>query len=470
MSALLILFATAIVVLFAGLTKQRNLLQPIALGGTLLALGVTGFEVFSGSTTSSDGTPTGLNGMYASMFQFDGYALAFSLVALLATALILGLSAWGFRQLNDTLGDNYGLILFSVCGALCLFSFTNMTMLFLGIEILSIPLYVLAGSRRSDLSSNEAALKYFLMGAFATGIFLFGTALVYGATGTFDLAGISSAISDGRHSAGMLHVGILLILVGLSFKISAVPFHFWAPDVYTGSPNLVTTFMATVVKTAGFAALYRLFSLGFGPAIEFWAIPVAAIAALTMTVANLTALFQQEFKRMMAYSSISHAGYLLLAVLAAGQAGSAGAILLYVLTYSIATICAFGCYIAVSEQNLDDSISAFNGLGKKNAFLAAVMAVSMLSLAGIPPTAGFFGKYFVFSTAFQQYPWLVVLAVVNSAISIYYYFKVIIAMYFSRDENAYEVSIPASVRWVSVICLLLIALLTIAPGSFYGLI
>lgn len=470
MSALLILFATAIVVLFAGLSKQRQLLQPIALGGTLLALGATAYEVWTGQPAGSFDTPGGLNGLYAGMMQFDGYALAFSLAALVATALILGLTGWGFRQLNDTLGDNYGLILFSVCGALCLFSFTNITMLFLGIEILSIPLYVLAGSRRSELSSNEAALKYFLMGSFATGIFLFGTALVYGATGSFDLTVISSAIADGRHSAGMLHTGILLILVGLSFKVSAVPFHFWAPDVYTGSPNLVTAFMATVVKTAGFAALYRLFALGFGPAIDFWAVPVAAIAALTMTVANLTALFQQTFKRMMAYSSISHAGYLLLAVLAAGKAGSAGAILLYVLSYSVATICAFGCYIAVSEPNVDDNISAFNGLSKKNGFLAAVMAISMLSLAGIPPTAGFFGKYFVFTAAFEQYPWLVVLAVINSAISIYYYFKVVIAMYFSREENAYEVTVPAGVRWVALACLLLIALLTVAPGSLYGLI
>ncbi len=458
MTALLILFVAALAALFAGLTKNRQLLQPIALVGSLLALG--------GVLASP---PQGWNDMYPDMMNFDSFARAFSGVAILATALIIGLSAWGFRQLNETLGDNYGLILFSLCGALVMFSFTNMTMLFLGIEILSIPLYVLAGSKRDDLSSNEAALKYFLMGAFATGILLFGMALVYGATASFDLATIASAIQDGRHSAGMLNTGILLIIIGLSFKVSAVPFHFWAPDVYTGSPNLVTAFMATVVKTAGFAAFFRLFSMAFAPAIDTWSVPVAAVAALTMTVANMTAIFQTDFKRMMAYSSISHAGYLLLAILAIGNTGAAGAMLFYLLTYAIATVCAFGVYIVVAEPNQNGSFDVFNGLSKKYPFFAAVMAISMLSLAGIPPTAGFFGKYFLFTAAFADYPWLIVLAVINSAISIYYYFKVIIAMYF-KDENeiATEMASPASVRWVVILGLLLIALLTVVPGAVYG--
>jgi NADH-quinone oxidoreductase subunit N len=265
-------------------------------------------------------------------------------------------------------------------------------------------------------------------------------------------------------------MGILLMLVGLSFKVSAVPFHFWAPDVYTGSPNLVTAFMSTVVKTAGFAAFYRLFSSAFVDAIDFWGITVAAIAALTMTLANVTALFQTNFKRMMAYSSISHAGYLLLAVLAIGQAGSAGAMLLYTLSYSVATICAFAVYILVAEQNNDATLDAFNGLSKREPFLAAVMVISMLSLAGIPPTAGFFGKYFLFTAAFERYPWLIGLAVINSAISIYYYFKVIIAMYFVRNEASPVVVTPVGFKWVVAGGLVLIALLTLAPGSVYGLI
>jgi NADH-quinone oxidoreductase subunit N len=456
MTALLLLFTTAIVALFAGLTHNRSILQPIVLVGTLLAFAATFFD------------PLGWNDRYTSMMQFDIYALSFSGVVILATSLIIGLSGWGFRSLNETLGDNYGLLLFSLCGALCMFSFTNMVMLFLGIEILSIPLYVLAGSRRDDLPGNEAALKYFLMGAFATGILLFGMTLVYGSCASFDLAVVNEAVSGKAGSSGMLHVGILLIIVGLSFKVSAVPFHFWAPDVYQGSPNLVTTFMATVVKTAGFAAFYRLFSLAFPAAIDFWSVPITVIAALTMTVANVTAIFQMDFKRMMAYSSISHAGYLMLAILAIGTAGSERALLFYTLSYSLATICAFGGYMVIAEKNNDGSFSAFNGLSKKQPFLAAVMAIAMLSLAGIPPTAGFFGKYFLFTAAFAKAPWLIVLAVINSAISIYYYFKIIIAMYFSREENAYEATVPAGVRWVVLAGMLLIALLTLWPGSVYA--
>lgn len=456
MTALLILFITAILALFTGLSNNRSQLQPVALTGSLLALAATFFD------------PFGWNDLYVSMMQFDIYALSFSSVVILAAVLIIGLSGWGFRNLNETLGDNYGLLLFSLCGALCMFSFTNMVMLFLGIEILSIPLYVLAGSRRDDLPGNEAALKYFLMGAFATGILLFGMALVYGSCASFDLAVVNEAISSGKAPDGMLNTGILLIIVGLSFKVSAVPFHFWAPDVYQGSPNLVTTFMATVVKTAGFAAFYRLFSLAFPAASDFWSVPVTVIAALTMTVANVTAIFQTDFKRMMAYSSISHAGYLMLAILAIGTPGSDRALLFYTLTYSLATICAFGAFMAVAEQNSDGSFSAFNGLSKKQPFLAAVLAISMLSLAGIPPTAGFFGKYFLFSAAFAKAPWLIVLAVINSAVSIYYYFKIIIAMYFSREENEYETTVPAGVRWVVLAGLLLIALLTLWPGSVYA--
>lgn len=461
MKSLLILFITAVAVLFAGLIRKRDLLQALRMSGIALAIGTAVWDLAYGSP---------YNDLYASMLRFDTYAMAFTATALLSTLMLFGLTRWGFRDLYDTLGDHYALILFSLCGALCMFSFTNMVMLFLGIEILSIPLYVLAGSRRDDLNSNEAALKYFLMGAFATGILLFGIALVYGATASFDLERIHAVIAAKGHSPQMLSVGILLILIGLSFKVSAVPFHFWAPDVYTGSPTLVTTFMATVVKTAGFAAFYRLFSMAFTGAGEFWVAAVAIVAALTMILANTTAIFQSNFKRMMAYSSVSHAGYLMMAILVAGQPGAAGAILFYTLSYSIATICAFACFILVSEQNHDESFSAFNGLSKKQPLVAAAMAVSMLSLAGIPPTAGFFGKYFVFTAALGQYPWLVVLAVINSAVSIYYYFKVIIAMYFSKEENRYAVFIPRIFRLTIAGGLLLIGLLTLLPDSVYGLL
>lgn len=461
MTALLILFFTAVASLFAGLFAKRSQLLPIVLIGVGAALVITLRELFSGNPWGNQ---------FQDMINFDSYALGFSSLVLLTTLLIAGLSGWGFRKLEHTKGDHYALLLFSICGALTMFSFTNMVMLFLGIEILSIPLYVLAGSNRDNLSSNEAALKYFLMGSFATGILLFGMALVYGSTATFDTAGIAAALQSGVSSPGMLKLGLLLILIGLSFKVSAVPFHFWAPDVYQGSPNMVTAYMSTVVKTAGFAAFYRLFSGAFIGMADFWSIGVVGIAALTMTVSNFTAIFQTDFKRMMAYSSISHAGYLLLGVLAVGVAGSSGAMLVYLLTYSVASIMAFAIYMLVAEPSEDGSFAAFNQLGKRHPFLAFAMTFAMLSLAGIPPLAGFFGKYFLFSSVVSQYPWLVVLAVVNSAVSIYYYFKVIIAMYFSKEENTLSVEVPASVRWLLLVGLFLLTMLTVFPGFVYRLV
>lgn len=463
MTALLILFLTAVAAMFAGLFGNRKLLQTLTVVGVSSALITVVMSLYSGN----EGT---WNESFQTMIHFDRYAMAFSSIALLSTLLLAGLSIWGLRALENTLGDHYALILFSVCGALCMFSYTNIVMLFLGIEIMSIPLYVLAGSRRDDLASNEAALKYFLMGAFATGILLFGMTLVYGSTATFDTAGIAAAIERGVASPGMLKVGILLIVVGLSFKVSAVPFHFWAPDVYQGSPNMVTAFMSTVVKTAGFAAFYRLFSTSFIGMIDFWSVGLAAIAGITMTLANFTAIFQADFKRMMAYSSISHAGYLLMGVIVAGQPGSAGAILMYLLTYSIASITAFAAYMMVAEPSGDGSFGAFNGLGKKQPFVAAIMTIAMFSLAGIPPLAGFFGKYFLFTSVVGAYPWLVVLAVINSAVSIYYYFKVVVAMYFSKEENEYEITTPANVRWILLAGMAILAVLSVFPGHVFGLL
>ncbi len=449
--------------MFAGLFGKREILQPVTMLGVAAAFAVSVMALTTGNA-GWGGTE------YASMFVFDRYAQAFTAVTLASVLLLFGMSGWGFRGLANTLGDHYALILFSLCGAVCMFGFNNLVMLFIGIEILSIPLYVLAGSRRDDLASNEAALKYFLMGSFATGILLFGMTLVYGSTGTFHTPTIGEVVQRGVASPGMMKAGILLLVIGLSFKVSAVPFHFWAPDVYQGSPNTVTAFMATAVKTAGFAAFYRLFATSFTGMSEFWSVGLAAIAGLTMTLSNFTAIFQQDFKRMMAYSSISHAGYLLMAVLIAGQPGSAGAILLYLLTYSVATICAFSAYMIVAEPNGDGSFAAFNGLGKKQPMIALVMTLAMLSLAGIPPLAGFFGKYFLFTAVMKQYPWLVVLAVINSAVSVYYYLRVIIAMYFAKEENRYTVEVPASIRWVLVAGMVLIALLTILPGNVFGLV
>jgi NADH-quinone oxidoreductase subunit N len=351
------------------------------------------------------------------------------------------LSKTYFEKISENVAEYYTIILFALVGIIVMVSYHNLSMLFVGLEIMSVSLYILAGIKKRDFASNEASLKYFLMGAFSTGFLLFGIALIYGASHSFDLSEIAKYVTD--RPAGIdpiFYVGIVLVMVGLCFKIGAAPFHFWVPDVYEGSPTLITTFMATVVKTAGFAAFLRLFSVCFAPLSEFWMPTLLAITILTLFIGNITALFQTNFKRMLTYSSVSHAGYMLFAIVALG-ASSFNAVFVYAAAYSLASIIAFGVLILVKEQTGSENFESFNGLGKKNPFLAFVVTVSMLSFAGIPLTAGFIGKFFMFSTALQEYhTWLIVLAIINAIISIFYYFKVIVAMYFRDAERKELVS------------------------------
>lgn len=459
MKAIIILFATAMVILFAGISGKRTWLLPLSVLGLLAAL--VSLLVDAKMPVIS----------YGGMVRFDAFGLAYSGLTVVAATLIFLLSGYFYRGLKSTVADHYGLLLFSLTGALCMFSFEHMVMLFLGIEILSIPLYVMAGSRMDDLKSSEAALKYFLMGAFATGILLFGITLVYGATGAFEITKIQQALDVKKvYSMPLFNTGLLLIMVGLGFKVSAAPFHFWSPDVYEGSPTLVTTFMATIVKTAGFGAFYKLFVMGFGLETSYWSMTMAILAALTMTVGNLSALRQKNMKRMMAYSSISHAGYLMMGLLS-GTPGSKG-LFLYLVAYVIATIAVFSVFMLV---NKDDDIagghfSAFSGMGKSNPIAAFILALSMLSLAGIPITAGFFGKFFLFTGAFSTFPWLVGVAVINSAISIYYYFRVIVEMYFNETENPVKYVIPNTYRIVMLFAALTLIGLAFLPEQVLALV
>ncbi len=380
---------------------------------------------------------------FRNMFRTNNLFINFSSIILLTTFLTVALSrTFGKDEEHTHPAEYYAIMLFSVAGAMMMVGYENLIMLFIGLEILSVSMYVLTGTDKRNLRSNEAALKYFLMGAFATGILLFGIALVYGASGSFNLAGIGAYVGNAR-SLGvspLLYVGLLLMLVGMLFKVSAAPFHFWTPDVYDGAPTLFTAFMSTVVKTAGFAALYRLLSVSFGGAYGYWWQILTVITVLTLLVGNVTAVYQTSVKRMLAYSSISHAGYLLIAV-AAQTKQSASAILFYSLAYSIATLTAFGVLILVAEQNPldgrpDERYEAFNGLSKRNPLLAFALAVSMLSLAGIPLTAGFWGKFFVFATAVDRgMTSLLVIAVLMSVVGIYYYFRVIIASYLKPGDG-----------------------------------
>jgi NADH-quinone oxidoreductase subunit N len=404
--------------------------------------------------------------IYSGMMLFDNYAIAFTSICVFSTMLILLISKDYFERISEHVAEYYSIILFALAGIVVMVSYHNLSMLFIGIEIMSVSLYILAGIRKKSISSNEASLKYFLMGAFSTGFLLFGIALLYGATGSFDLAVIKNYVIDNpTHISPLFYSGLLLLIIGLCFKVGAAPFHFWVPDVYEGSPSLITAFMITVVKTAGFAAFLRIFLVCFAPLHDFWMTPLLAITILTLFIGNVSALYQNSFKRMLAFSSISHAGYMLFAIVALG-ASSINAVLVYALAYSVASIIAFGILIQVKRQVGSDHYESFNGLGRKNPFMAFTLTIAMLSLGGIPLTAGFIGKFMMFSSALSEYHiWLVVLAVVNALIGIFYYLRVVVAMYFKDSDQHSVVSTPL----LSVV-LAFSALVTIVLGVYPGLV
>ena len=459
MSAIITLSLLAILVLYLGLYKANKALLPVS----VLGLGVAaGLFIYMWNS--------GLKPLFSGMVLFDNFAVAFSVLMIFLTILIFLISKDYFKAVSDQVAEYYSLLLFSLVGALLVVSFYNLTMLFIGIEIMSVALYILAGIRKRDFSSNEAALKYFLMGAFSTGFLLFGIALIYGASATFSLEGIQQYISESEGVISpLLYTGVLFLIIGLGFKIGAAPFHFWVPDVYEGAPTLITTFMSTVVKVASFAAFFRLFWFCFEPLSDFWVPILLIISVLTLFIGNITALMQQSFKRMLTYSSISHVGYMLFALISL-SGDSANSIFIYVGAYSLATIIAFGALILVKRSYGSDHYEAFNGLAKRNPLLSLSIAIAMLSLAGIPLTVGFIGKFMMFSAALSDYHVvLLILAVVNAAIGIYYYFKVIVAMYFRTAEREMIV-LNSNYKLVLAITVILTVLFGVYPALISGLI
>jgi NADH-quinone oxidoreductase subunit N len=407
---------------------------------------------------------------YHNMMLVDNYAMVFSGLLIVIAFLWFLMSRSYFTSETST-ADHYTLILFSLAGGIVMISFADLTMFFISLEILSVSLYVLAGSDKLNLKSNESSLKYFMMGAFATGFLLFGIALVYGTCGTFNLREI--AIYAGQNSAklpAIFYAGIILMLVGLLFKVAAVPFHFWAPDVYDGAPTVVTAYMATIVKTAAFAAFYRLFSTCFSSVSEWWTPLIVIISAITMLLGNIIAVYQKSLKRMLAYSSIAHAGYILMAVASLNQISS-GAILLYLTAYSLASIGMFTVLNVVSSATDDESISGLKGLAKTHPIASVLITICMFSMAGIPPVAGFFAKYYIFYAALKSdLTWLVLLAVLTSLIGVYYYFKVIIAMY-QAEEKANKTFAFDDVNFgVLLLCGLLTIAIGVAPGFIIKLL
>lgn len=459
MGAIITLSLLAILVLYLGLFKAKKLLLPVSI------LGLIGAAVFFLTLWNEPAQP-----LYSGMVLFDHFSVVFSVLMIGLTVLVFLLSRDYFDFVGEHTAEYLALMLFSLTGALMIVSFYNLSMLFIGVEIMSVALYILAGIRKNDYASNEASLKYFLMGAFSTGFLLFGIALVYGATASFSLEEIQQyVLANPSDISPLFYTGVILLIIGLAFKVGAAPFHFWVPDVYDGSPILITTFMSTIVKVAAVAAFLRLFWFCFEPLGDFWIPLLSVLSIVTLFVGNITALMQQSFKRMLAYSSISHVGYMLFALLSLGG-GSANAILIYGGAYSLSSIVAFAALIAVKRSDGSEQFEAFHGLARKNPFLSFTLAVAMLSLAGIPLTAGFVGKFMMFAAALNNYHLvLLIVAVVNAGIGIYYYFRVIVAMYFRPMER--EV-VPVNLNYKVVITLatLLTILLGIYPAIVTGIV
>lgn len=456
MKELLTISALGILALFAEMFNFKRLLFPIVVLGLALLVGFAYFDL-------------GTNEELYRMMRMDNFALGFIIVMGVSGLIWFSLAQSYFKE-ETSFTDHFALILFAMAGGVVMVSYTNMTMLFIGIEILSISLYVLAGSQKTNFSSNEAAFKYFLMGAFASGFLLFGITLIYGMTGSFDLDEIANAINTNAvNQPNVLSVGILLIIVGLGFKASMAPFHFWGPDVYQGSPTPVTAFMATIVKTAAVAAFLRLFIISFGGAKESWEYVLVAMAVLTLLIGNITAVLQTSVKRMLAFSSVSHAGYLLLAIIALSDQSSK-AVLYYTAAYSVASLAAFFVVHILQTNGKNDDITSFNGLGKSNPTLAFIMTIALLSLAGIPPLSGFLGKYFIFSAALEAgYLWLVLVAVLASLIGVYYYFRIIIAMYFRESDGTEPILQPLH-QGVLITTCIIILLIGLLPQLVTGIL
>lgn len=459
MGAIITLSLLGILLLYLGLYKAKNALLPVSILGLLVAFG---FEAYYWNVQAEP--------LYRGMVVFDHFSLSFSMLCIALTILILLLSKEYFKSISDNIAEYYSLILFSLTGAILVCSYHNFAMLFIGLEIMSVALYILAGIRRTDKASNEASLKYFLMGAFSTGFLLFGITLLYGSTGSFDLAVIKQYIIDNPTDISpMFYGGILLLLVGLCFKVGAAPFHFWTPDVYDGAPILITIFMSTVVKIASFAGFLKLFSTVLVPLNEFWTPVLLSVVIITLFIGNVTALMQTSYKRMLAYSSISHAGYMLFAILSIGPNSTSG-ILTYSAAYGLASIISFGALILVKRQAGSDSFESFNGLGKRSPWLAFCITISMLSLAGIPLTAGFIGKFMMFSNVMNDYHTvLLVLAAINAAVGVYYYLRVVVHMYFMDSKEEVTVSMPINFQIVFVLSVILTFVLGVYPDALIWL-
>lgn len=433
------LIATAIfgvLMMFSALTVKEK--KSFSVFASILLLILTCINVWElVELTHDDSAGVGMY-LFNNMLHVNTVGLWFNTLMVFITLIYVLISRRQIEQVGMHVGEYYSLFFFILTGVYLLTSFNNLLILFIGIELVSIPQYILAGADKRNLKSSEASLKYFLMGAFSTGILLMGIALLYGGVGTFYINQIN--FSNVSPTLSILPiVGVFIMVVALGFKVSAAPMHFWTPDVYDGAPTPFTAFMSTIIKAAIFFGFVAIFKNAFYGIHSSWVILLSIITVLTLIVGNFTAVYQQSVKRMLAYSSIAQAGFMLFTVMATNATGLK-AIIIYGTAYSLATIGVFAVLMRLKDYTYD----GFNGLAKKQPFIAFVTTICLLSLAGIPLTAGFFAKYYALSGMIQQdsnFIWLVVFALVMAAISAYYYFKVIMAMYFKAGEPELQAEI-----------------------------
>ena len=407
---------------------------------------------------------------FRDMVILDNYALFFHVVICYGAALIVLLSIDYLRRSGVESGEYYALVLFSTSGMLLLTSASDLIVVFIAIELMSLSLYVLSGLFKRRRQAGEASMKYFLLGAFASAFLLYGIALLYGATGTTNIDRIAAAAAAAPHDT-LLIAGLGLLLVGFGFKISSAPFHMWAPDVYEGAPTSVTALIATGSKAAVFAVLVRLLLSGVRAVQADWTAVLWVLAALTMTLGNVVAIAQSNLKRMLAYSSIAHVGYMLVG-LAAGGAAGAGAVLFYLLAYTFTTAGTFGVItlcVRAGEEAVD--VRDYAGLGRRHPVLAFALALLLLSLVGIPPLAGFVGKFYLFGAAVRAgFVWLAVLGVLNSAIAAYYYLRVIVTMYMQEPDGQSASVAPSFAGGLALtIAVIGVVLLGLMPAPFVDL-
>jgi len=451
------------------LTRARTFLgRPVTESyvGTLLAIAsivslLLSFYVSAVAFSSGD---TAVFNLGNPMFQLDRFSALMTSVLSLSATLLVALSIGYLAEMRINHGEYYALLLISVSGMMFLVAAVDLLSVFLGVELMSIPIYVLAGFDRRKLRSNESAIKYFLTGAFASGVLLYGMALLYGVSGATSFEAVRAAFDP---SNPMAVIGLGLVIVGFSFKVSAVPFHQWAPDVYEGAPSAVTAFMSVAVKAAAFAALARFVAVVVGTGVEVLTGVLAALAVLSMVVGNVMAVIQENVKRMLAYSSIAHAGYLLVGLTAGGSTGYS-AIVFYLIAYSFMNLGAFGIVVALAHRGQDcERIESFAGLSRSRPGMAALMTLFLLSLAGIPGTVGFIAKFNIFIAAIRaEMIWLPIFVALTSVVSVFYYLRIPVLMYMREPaEEGARREIASGEALVLGFCALAVLFLGIFPND-----